>query len=101
MVILTFIGLDGLPENPRQYIRSQTVWQDLWMMNDNTNQLTNNSSVSESSQKTKIIEAKTWRINQQGNVELLANIPISEGSNFGQNNYQCQHWKLVKLLRLL
>ena len=84
-------GQGGLPENPRQYLRGQTVWQDLRMMSNNTNQLTNNSSVSKSPEKPTIIEAKTWRINQQGNIELLAQTSIRDRANFGQTNHQCQH----------
>jgi len=79
-------GLGGLPENPSQYLRGQTVWQDLRILGDNPNQITN---IPEYSQKPKIIEAKVWQINQQGNVELLANLPVSEHPNFGQSNHKC------------
>ncbi|MEM9274032.1 MAG: filamentous hemagglutinin N-terminal domain-containing protein [Cyanobacteria bacterium P01_F01_bin.143] len=81
-------GQGGLPENPGQYLRDQTVWQDLRLLSNNPNQLPDNLSTSEYSPKSKIVEAQTWKINQQGNVELLANIP-SDNLNFEQNNHKC------------
>ena len=53
-------GQGGLPENPRQYLRGQTIWQDLRLLSNNPTQLTNNSSTIEYSPKPTILEAQTW-----------------------------------------
>ena len=82
------VGQGGLPENPRQYLRGQTVWQDLRLPSKNLNQLKNNLSTSEYSQNPAIIEVQTWKINQRGNVELLANIP-NHNLDFVARNHQC------------
>ena len=52
-------GQGGLPENPRQYLRGQTIWQDLRLLSNNPTQLTNNSSTIEYSPKPTILEAQT------------------------------------------
>ncbi|MEM9276112.1 MAG: hypothetical protein AAGA80_24600 [Cyanobacteria bacterium P01_F01_bin.143] len=84
-------GQGGLPENPGQYLRGQTLWQDLRILSDNPNQITNNPDIPKDSQKPTILEAQTWKINQQGNVELLAHLPVSERHDFGQSNHKCLH----------
>ncbi|MEM9273296.1 MAG: S-layer family protein [Cyanobacteria bacterium P01_F01_bin.143] len=84
-------GQGGLPENPRQYLRGQTVWQDLRLLSNNSNQFIDNSSISKYPQSSTIIEATTWVINQQGNIELLANSLISKLPDFSRNNYRCLH----------
>ena len=88
-------GQGGLPENPRQYLRGQTVWQDLRLLSKNPTTTTNHSSTTEYSQKPRIIEAQTWKINQQGNVELVANLK-RDRLDFAQSNYQCPTLKIKK-----
>ncbi|MEM9273299.1 MAG: filamentous hemagglutinin N-terminal domain-containing protein [Cyanobacteria bacterium P01_F01_bin.143] len=81
-------GQGGFPENPGQYLRGQTIWQDLRLLSNNSNKLTTNLAQSKYLPRPRIIEAQTWKINQQGNVELLANIP-SDRFNLSQNNNKC------------
>ena len=46
-------GFGGLPENPGQYLRSQTVWQDLRISNNNSHHITGNLDTPEYAQPIK------------------------------------------------
>ncbi len=67
------VGKGGLPENPTQNIRGNTVWNDLRLItvNKDTIPSTNTSPTTISKAET-IIEAQAWKINENGNLELVA-----------------------------
>ncbi|MBD2338360.1 filamentous hemagglutinin N-terminal domain-containing protein [Calothrix sp. FACHB-156] len=75
------IGKGGLPENPTNMLRGQTVWTDLRQLSTNSN--TQNKLAAASQEKlastsptsTHIIEAQGWVINRDGTIELVAHPP--------------------------
>jgi filamentous hemagglutinin family protein len=80
-------GKGGLPQNPGQYLRSETVWQDLRLPLDRTTNFTTNDLPFErNSSQSNIVEAQAWKINQQGKVELVA---VNSYLGFHSNPYQC------------
>ena len=81
------MGKGGIPENPELYLRGQALWQDLRMLSEKTAKLSSNSlSIPKYPQKKALIEAKTWKLNSQGNVELIAN-----NSNDARNAIASNH----------
>jgi filamentous hemagglutinin family protein len=62
-------GRGGLPENPWQNLRGQTVWQDLRLTVIDSN---NTSQVQAEQPSTLVLEAQAWKINDQGQIELIA-----------------------------
>lgn len=80
----TFAGKGGLPENPTQYLRNETIWQD-WRLpkidNFKTGERTQLLPAS-----ALVREAQSWKINPQGNVELVAN---SQRGQLLSNSFEC------------
>jgi len=74
-------GKGGLAENPRQNLRSESVWEDL----------RNFASPSITTRLQVIVEAKAWTINQNGNIELLSDIPSEERKDYQAMFNQCKH----------
>lgn len=70
----TNIGTGGLPQNPYQSLSSNDIFVDLRPVN--------NSSVNSDQKHSTMIQATAWQINEQGNIELIA----QESS---QNQYNC------------
>ncbi|MDJ0680130.1 MAG: filamentous hemagglutinin N-terminal domain-containing protein [Xenococcaceae cyanobacterium MO_167.B52] len=66
--VMVVTGKGGLSENPSQYLRSQSVWEDLRDFEQPTPSLASN----------KIIEAQQWIVNDRGNVELLSQLPFNQ-----------------------
>jgi filamentous hemagglutinin family protein len=62
-------GRGGLPENPLQNLRGQTVWQDLRLMAIDSN---NTSQVQADQPSILVLEAQAWKIDDQGQIELIA-----------------------------
>jgi filamentous hemagglutinin family protein len=62
-------GRGGLPENPWQNLRGQSVWQDLRLTAINSN---NTNQVQAEQPSTLALEAQAWKINNQGQIELIA-----------------------------
>jgi len=87
-------GTGGLPEDPTQTLKGQTVWRDLRAFGeigrwgDRENNLTTSSTpptsrlpyLPTSSSQSPIIEATGWKTNQFGQVELVANSTNGIGS---------------------
>ncbi|HHP7232341.1 MAG TPA: filamentous hemagglutinin N-terminal domain-containing protein, partial [Xenococcaceae cyanobacterium] len=70
--VMAVVGKGGLPDNPHQSLRGQSIWQDLRLTNNSVSEgveINNNSAASriQPIQKTQIIEAKDWIINDKGN----------------------------------
>ncbi len=65
---LIVIGKGGLSENPSQYLRTQSVWEDLRDFEQPTASVATN----------KIIEAQQWIVNERGNIELLSHLPFNK-----------------------
>ncbi|GAB4549556.1 MAG: hypothetical protein Tsb0014_44200 [Pleurocapsa sp.] len=72
-------GKGGLPENPTQNLRSQTVWQDIRLLKlDSVQTSYSKQSLPIVSSKPPIVqEANALQVNSQGNLELIANQPTS------------------------
>jgi filamentous hemagglutinin family protein len=62
-------GRGGLPENPWQNLRGQTVWQDLRLIAIDSNKT---SQIQADLPSTPILEAQAWKINDLGQIELIA-----------------------------
>jgi filamentous hemagglutinin family protein len=62
-------GRGGLPENPWQNLRGQSVWQDLRLTEIDSN---NTNQVQAEQPSTLALEAQAWKINNQGQIELIA-----------------------------
>ncbi len=70
----TITGRGGLPENPTQILRGQIVWQDLQTYTNSVNNYPNSTiNNSLSHHQNKIVQATDLVINDQGNIELIAN----------------------------
>ena len=67
-------GKGGMAANPGQYLRGQTVWQDLRIPTLSTN----TSSVEPHAAPANLVEAQTWQINHSGKVELIAKTAFSD-----------------------
>jgi filamentous hemagglutinin family protein len=63
-------GRGGLPENPLQNLRGQTVWQDLRLTAIDPNN-SSNSEIKADIPAKPILEAQAWKINDQGQIELI------------------------------
>jgi large exoprotein involved in heme utilization and adhesion len=69
-------GRGGLPENPTQPLRGQTVWRDLRVVRGTTGEARTATSQSLIPTPTQpIVEATEWVMNAKGQVELVANLP--------------------------
>ena len=66
--VIVVTGKGGLAENPSQYLRSQSVWEDLRDFAQETASASHNE----------IIEAKAWVVNERGNIELLSHLPFNQ-----------------------
>jgi len=65
-------GRGGLPENPLQNLRGQTVWQDLRLMAIDSSNSNSNSEIEADTPAKPILEAQAWKINDLGQIELIA-----------------------------
>lgn len=96
--VMAVVGKGGLSENPQQSLRGQSVWQDLRLSSAYDQNLTeeNNSNtsveVSKNSENTSIIEAKSWVINEQGNVELLSYANNTNHRTLWQHSVRCSEF---------
>jgi large exoprotein involved in heme utilization and adhesion len=93
----TFVvaGKGGIPENPEQYLKGQTTWQDFRQLannildfDNNQPQSTNLNSKQSSSVQT-IVESQWWIINHKGNIELVAANPQTTPQTFWQPTVKC------------
>jgi large exoprotein involved in heme utilization and adhesion len=76
---LTITGLGGLSDNPVSYLRGTAIWTDLRILSGNSSDfnrdLKNLELKSANSEVNTITEFQAWRLNHQGNVELIATTP--------------------------
>ncbi len=63
---IAVVGKGGIPDNPTQSLRGNSVWQDLRLVN-----VSQQVGKNDENQSPNIAEAKSWIINEKGNVELL------------------------------
>ncbi|MEH2183933.1 S-layer family protein [Nostoc sp.] len=85
-------GRGGLPEDPRQVLRGQVVLQDMRSGADSPNELSgqiSNREISNTKQQP-LLEANGWTVNQQGQVELVANINQVKLS-YSRNKGDCEN----------
>ena len=83
---LSTTGKGGLAENPSQNLRGESVWEDLRDFAD----MPTVANVSGSARSQKIIEAKAWNVNEQGNVELLGYLPQPSKQDYWALFNQCR-----------
>ncbi len=78
-------GRGGLPQDPRQVLRSRVVVQDLRnTVNNRFSGISEQLSVTQ--EKSEIIEATGWIVDEKGNVELVADNRLTNGDLGGENN---------------
>lgn len=75
-------GRGGLPANPTQPLTSETVWSDVRNLSvvsspSSVAKTENNFKFSRPNPQSQIIEAQGWIVNENGQVELVANLPES------------------------
>ncbi|MEM6403347.1 MAG: hypothetical protein AAF757_24475, partial [Cyanobacteria bacterium P01_D01_bin.116] len=75
-------GRGGIPQNPRQVLPNEVVLQDL----RNTN--SSPSSLSSPSPPSQIKEATGWIVNKDGDIEFIANNPITNKNTFSKQTCQ-------------
>ena len=80
--IFAITGKGGLPTNPGQYLRGETVWQDLRIP---IVAKSPSQPVTDATQAP-ILEAQSWQLNRLGKVELIAKTAKSDRPG---HNYQC------------
>lgn len=93
----TFVvsGKGGIPENPEQYLKGQTTWQDFRQLANNIPDFDNNKPQStnlnseQSASVQTIVESEGWIINHQGKVELVAATPQITPQTFWQPTTKC------------
>ena len=71
-------GRGGIPEDPTEALRGQTIWRDLQIFSDETEQSINSPPLDPKSaipQPPPLIEATGWVVDAQGKVELVATVP--------------------------
>lgn len=83
-------GRGGLPQDPRQFLPGQAVIQDLRSTVENaiveTPQIITANLHNDTPQALPIIEAQEWRVNAQGDVELVA--PLAQAQSIAHLNCQ-------------
>lgn len=72
----TIVGRGGLPEDPKETIRGQTVWEDLRQFPEN---LTNQTETVTLGRSQPLIEATGWTLNPDGNIALIATVTANLG----------------------
>ena len=74
-------GRGGLPEDPKTTRLGQVVLQDFRATANNSDtSKRENNELETSNEQLPIVEAQSWVLNKQGNVELVANIPHNSRS---------------------
>ncbi len=93
--VMAIVGKGGLPENPYQGLRGQSVWQDLRLVAVPDEVETNNSlpRVTRNNQRRSIVEAKGWIVNDQGNVELLTYAPQATHQTLWPHSLKCSEFR--------
>jgi large exoprotein involved in heme utilization and adhesion len=68
-------GRGGLPEDPSQMLRGRTVWQDLRPLEATQPETARSRESAIANSQFPIVEARSWVINANGRVELVAYAP--------------------------
>lgn len=74
-------GRGGLPEDPRQVLRGQVIIQDF---RTSTLDFRRDGETRDTNPQPPIVEAQGWIVNEQGNIELVINLP-----NFTAKSTNC------------
>ncbi|MUG91656.1 filamentous hemagglutinin N-terminal domain-containing protein [Scytonema sp. UIC 10036] len=79
---LVFSGRGGLPENPDNTLRGQTLWYDMRNLPDSQQAESQPQIINKQSHRTQIpdesiVEAKGWVMNSKGELELVAMVPLA------------------------
>jgi filamentous hemagglutinin family protein len=75
----TIVGRGGLPEDPKNTIRGQTIWEDLRQFSPEMTPNQQTVIQGRSQPLPPLLEATEWRINQEGNIALIATLPAMKG----------------------
>jgi filamentous hemagglutinin family protein len=73
----TIIGRGGLPDDPRQFIQGETVWEDWRDWRSFRSQPSQLTSVSAPSTPPQLIEAQGWIKHPDGTIKLVAQVPTT------------------------
>jgi filamentous hemagglutinin family protein len=90
---LVVSGRGGIPQNPSQTIRSDTVWSDLRLLSDDRVAEKKVDSPSTINKNYPPIEARQLKINQKGNLELVANSDRTKDRRDWQKTLNCSELK--------
>ncbi|MGK7926638.1 MAG: hypothetical protein AB4290_15595, partial [Spirulina sp.] len=81
---LAIAGRHGLRTNPSQILRGREIWQDRRDFSTPQNSAIVEEADISASRETRapLVEARGWKINERGNIELI-------GEQLSTNHYQC------------
>ncbi|HAX80475.1 MAG TPA: filamentous hemagglutinin [Cyanobacteria bacterium UBA11372] len=74
-------GRGGLPPDPREYLNISPPWIDWRIANEQVTTSNYQLPMTNSPIQTPLVEATRWRINDKGEVELIADVPIVNPDN--------------------
>ncbi|MDY6941163.1 MAG: filamentous hemagglutinin N-terminal domain-containing protein [Cyanobacteriota bacterium] len=78
-------GRGGLPEDPTATLSSQTVWRDWREFSGETQ--TRHQIEFPVSQSSPLVEATGWTTNENGQVELIASVPQTDGGDWSARSH--------------
>ncbi|HEY9852168.1 MAG TPA: filamentous hemagglutinin N-terminal domain-containing protein [Leptolyngbyaceae cyanobacterium] len=82
-------GRGGLPSDPNETLRNQTVWRDVRPIANSKDAIANPQTPL-ATQYLHLVEATGWKINRQAQVELIANLPEGSIQNPLSTTTSCQ-----------
>ncbi|ARV58808.1 hypothetical protein BZZ01_09295 [Nostocales cyanobacterium HT-58-2] len=88
----TYTGRGGLPSSPTNTLNNDAVWEDWRLTAVPTRGGENNSSLTShpSPPPTQIVEAQGWVVNANGEVILVANVPVVTPHRLRNSPFGCQ-----------
>ena len=82
-------GKGGLPLNPEEILRGETLWSDLRPLVVDGGEISQSSVPSNPNPQPTIVEAQGWIVNEKGNIELVAYTPNATPENNLQAQINC------------
>nr|MCU0535240.1 S-layer family protein [Hydrococcus sp. Prado102] len=90
----TFVvsGRGGIPENPTQSLRGQSVWQDWRSLSEYEYKSEFSSSSPRTPAPAQIVEAQGWILNNNGKVQLIAQNSAANPQGFWKQTPNCNKY---------
>ncbi|HAX79752.1 MAG TPA: filamentous hemagglutinin [Cyanobacteria bacterium UBA11372] len=85
----TVTGRGGLPPDPKEYLNISPAWIDWRIANEQVTTSNNQLPMTNAPIQTPLVEATRWKINAQGQVELVADVPSIGRSNLWYKPTSC------------